>query len=103
MRSRSTKIRNLTKLMLVVVLFIGCDSTVPEIDFKKQQGERVKEEKIGYSGVTILTIDNHEYIHYRDGNNAASVGGICHKEDCSFCLAEKQNKITLPAIAEQYD
>lgn len=86
--------------LLVAVLFIGCNknydkehnmqtaSIVLESNFEERQESRVKEEKLDYSGVTILTIDGHEYIHYRDGNNAASVGGICHKEDCSFCLVK---------------
>lgn len=37
-------------------------------------------------GIIIIRVDSHEYIHYRDGNNAASVGGIVHKEDCKFCF-----------------
>jgi hypothetical protein len=59
-------------------------ASIINIDNEESES-RVKEERLGYSGVTILTIDNHEYIHYRDGDNAASVGGICHKIDCKFC------------------
>lgn len=89
--------------LLVAVLFISCNknydkehnlqtaSVIPELNLEEQQESRVKEEQLGYSGVTILTVDGHEYIHYRDGDNAASVGGICHKVDCSFCLAKNSH------------
>ena len=89
--------------MLVAVLFIGCNknydkehnlqtaSIISEPNLEEQQESRVKEERLGYSGVTILTVDGHEYIYYRDGNNAASVGGICHKVDCSFCLVKNSH------------
>lgn len=66
-------------------------SFISNSNFEREQEGRVKEEHLGYSGVTVLTVDGHEYIHYRDGNNAASVGGICHKVDCSYCLS-KNNK-----------
>lgn len=101
---KNTKLtRNLAKMMLVAVLFVGCNknydkehhlqtsSIIPEPNLEEQQESRVKEERLGYSGVTILTIDGHEYIHYRDGDNAASVGGICHKVDCSFCLVKNSH------------
>ena len=89
--------------LLVAVLLVGCNknynkehniqtaSVISEINIEEQQESRVKEECLGYSGVTILTVDGHEYIHYRDGDNAASVGGICHKTDCSFCLAKNSH------------
>ena len=94
---------NACKLMLVAVLFVGCNknydkehniqtaSIVSEPNIEEQQESRVKEEKLPYTGITILTVDSHEYIHYRDGDNAASVGGICHKIDCSFCLAKNSH------------
>lgn len=97
----STKlVHNLVKLMVLFVLFVGCNknynkehniqtaSIIPEVSLDESQESRVKKENLDYSGVTILTIDSHEYIHYRDGNNN-SVGGICHKIDCSFCLTKK--------------
>ncbi len=54
-----------------------------------KKGPRVKEEYLN-RGVSILTIDGHEYIHYRDGRNAASTGGICHKIDCSHLDCKKK-------------
>jgi len=82
---------------ICVILFVNCGekrnesqaaSIMSEPDFEETQESRVKEERLGYSGVTILTVDAHEYIHYRDGNNAAAVGGIIHKFDCKFCLGK---------------
>ena len=100
----STKLtRNLAKLVLMAVLFVGCNknynkehniqtaSIISEPTIEEQQESRVKEERLHYTGITILTVDGHEYIHYRDGDNAASVGGICHKIDCSFCLAKNSH------------
>ncbi len=81
--------------ILLPLLMLSCNKNYDKehniqqasiINIDNEESEsRVKEERLGYSGVTILTIDNHEYIHYRDGDNAASVGGICHKIDCKFC------------------
>ena len=76
-----------TYLLLPLLLF-SCGNTTQETRETEdttvwvKNTNRVKEEIIEYTGVTILTVDNHEYISYRDGSNAASVGGLVHKEDC---------------------
>lgn len=77
-------------ITLVCLCFTSsCDVYTEAPKFKSQKSiwkekNRVSVEYIG-EGVKIITIDKHEYIMYRDDNNAASVGGIIHKIDCKRC------------------
>ena len=76
--------------MLVSICFISsCEkidskSNNSEKEIIKEEPERYSEEYLG-NGITIITVDNHEYLFYRDGNNAASNGGLVHKADCKYC------------------
>ena len=88
-----TSILALTKaffILLVSICFISSCSNI-ETSAENASKEIVTEEPKRYSeeyiggGISILTIDNHEYIFFRDGNNAASNGGIVHKQDCRYC------------------
>ena len=74
---------------LGVCIILSCDINTKYPKYKSQETiwkekNRVSVEYIG-EGVKIITIDKHEYIMYRDDNNAASVGGIIHKIDCKRC------------------
>ena len=84
-------------ILLVVVISITMyesysrEQSIEKIEQNYHEKERVIVKYIG-NGVSIITIDNHEYIHYRDGMNAASVGGFIHKQDCKFCIANDSLK-----------
>lgn len=71
-----------------ILITSSCDVSIQKradiMDGKQEEKSRVSEEPLG-NGVTILTVDSHEYIHYRDDYNAASTGGLVHKVDCKHC------------------
>ena len=56
-------------------------------EYTGKQEQRVCIDYLG-NGVSILTVDSHEYVHYRDDVNAASTGGIVHKVDCKKCCCD---------------
>ena len=73
--------RNLAKLMLVAVLFVGCENrTIKE---KSVKAESVNDYEVSNQGVQILVIDNCEYVWCKNGYGA----GLTHKGNCKFCLA----------------
>ena len=79
---KSTKLtRNLAKLMLVAVLFVGCKEVNQET--KKVNAESVNDYEVSYKGVQILEIDSCQYVWCKKGYGA----GLTHKGNCKFCLA----------------
>ena len=82
--------RNLAKLMLVAVLFIGCQNSstnnkeVVVVEDEKKVG-RVIYDYGWNTKVRIFEIDGCEYIGFDAGSEAGT--SIIHKQNCKFCLA----------------
>ena len=92
MKTKTSKLA-LTKAFFILLVSICFISSCQNLDTSsdnstnkivKKEPKRYSKEYLG-GGISILTIDNHEYIFYRDGNNAASNGGTVHKADCKYC------------------
>ncbi len=78
----STKLtRNLAKLMLVAVLFVGCKEVNQA--GKTVNAESVNDFEVSNDGVQILEIDGCQYVWCKNGYGA----GLTHKGNCKFCLA----------------
>lgn len=86
----STKLtRNLAKLMLVAVLFVGCvdknSQEVKQVEQSKNEGRTVYE--FGFNKkVRIFEVDSCEYVAYDTGTSNGGIS-IIHKQNCKFCLA----------------
>lgn len=82
--------RNLAKLTLVAVLFIGCKNSntdnkeVVIVEEEKKVG-RVIYDYGWNTKVRIFEIDSCEYIGFDAGVEAGT--SIIHKQNCKFCLA----------------
>ncbi len=82
MISRTKLTRNLAKLMLVAVLFVGCkESNNADFVETKKSNKIVRLTMNNF--IYITEVDSCEYIVF-DGFEK---GGIIHKQNCKFCLA----------------
>jgi hypothetical protein len=90
MISNTKLTRNLAKLMLVAVLFVGCKNSssnneeVVIVEDEKKVGRIIYD--YGWNTkVRIFEIDSCEYIGFDAGSEAGT--SIIHKQNCKFCLA----------------
>lgn len=65
------------KIIILLVIFI---SIMSACNTDKEQNSV----ELPYS-FTVKTIGNHQYLHYSNGY----AGGLCHYEDCDYCLKHK--------------
>jgi hypothetical protein len=94
MISNTKLTRNLAKLMLVAVLFVGCKNSssnneeVVIVEDEKKVGRIIYD--YGWNTkVRIFEIDSCEYIGFDAGSEAGT--SIIHKQNCKFC-AERSKK-----------
>ena len=66
-------------LAIPVVFFISLITLI--YYYEPDPGHKINSNN---SNITIHTVDNHEYLVY----HYARAGGICHKVDCTFCMAK---------------
>lgn len=79
------KISNITKIILLSFLFVGCNKITTEDNKNKNKTKIIDDYNIG--DIYIKEIDSCEYIVYYRNRS----GNIIHKENCHFCKLRKKN------------
>ena len=77
-------------ILLVIVLFHSCRNEDIE-QHKEISKEQVKLNNLKSKGFEIVIIDDCEYIVMDRNHGYAGSGGICHKQNCKFCIGRSKH------------
>lgn len=77
-------------LLILVIAFLVASVGIPTFlvaSHAQKQVDDINDIKNAAQYIEVFEYSGHEYLRYKIGKG--KIGGLCHKQDCKFCMEIK--------------